>query len=456
MAKAKPSKKAKPSVPAKKASALIQSDLKKNQLKSKGSAHKPTQKSEKVARHEKATKVEKATGPGATQKVVKRTLPRLTGSDSKIGAASKRANAPPRPSVPDVPSPQASAPTRRSDGWMGPLPDKAMPRATKLPPEAVPLNKRELEQALTVGMRGAVGEGSLKGRLIVYQGFPYLEVIGRDKRELFFLLQGPDQEVFPAYADHRVSVTGLIRRNHNYGGSVDVRKYAAKKPEHEAEEPEATPDETRLRLLSPGEVEMISNPGMGVGMRGFARLRGTLEMSGEAYYLVVSNSGTRQQVTFILEGKGAKALKRSVGEIVVATGVVEKQTAWGGRIDTEGTELRAPDYPPVARDSIEVVSIESSGSGAGKSLAVKVNHGLSVKLTEKQGYNWAVEPQTAKRVSLREVHLVGHNPTVREFFFTPRNPGLHEVDFFLGKTFNPMQVSKQYRLMLTVKGPDVV
>ncbi len=353
-----------------------------------------------------------------------------------------------------IPPPVPSAPTRRSDGWMGPLADKPLPRATKLPPEGTPLNKRELEQALTVGQRGAVGEGSLKGRLIVYQGFPYLEVIGRDKRELFFLLQGPDQEVLPAYADHRVSISGLIRRNHNYGGSVDVRKYAAKKPGHDVEEAEPTPDETRLRLLSPGEIEMIGSPGMGVGVRGFARLRGTLEMSGEDYYLVVSNSGTRQQVSFVLSGKGAKSLKRSVGEIVVATGIVEKQTAWGGKIETEGTELRAPDYPPVARDSIEVVSIEASGSGGPKTYDVKLNHGLSVKLTEKQGFHWAIEPQTAKRVSLRECNLVSFNPTVREFFFTPRNPGLQEVDFFLGKTFNPMQVHKQFRILVNVKAPE--
>jgi hypothetical protein len=404
----------------------------------------------------------KASQPSSVKKAPKsaKTKPSSKPVAAKAGKSS-RGNVKSVVKAPDVakasvPPPVPSAPTRRSDGWMGPLADKPLPRATKLPPEGTPLNKRELEQALTVGMRGVVGEGSLKGRLIVYQGFPYLEVIGRDKRELFFLLQGPDQEVLPAYADHRVSITGLIRRNHNYGGSVDVRKYAAKKPGHEVEESEPTPDESRLRLLSPGEIEMIGSPGMGVGVRGFARLRGTLEMSGEDYYLVVSNSGTRQQVSFVLSGKGAKALKRSVGEIVVATGIVEKQTAWGGKIETEGTELRAPDYPPVARDSIEVVSIEASGSGGPKTYDVKLNHGLSVKLTEKQGFHWAIEPQTAKRVSLRECNLVSFNPTVREFFFTPRNPGLQEVDFFLGKTFNPMQVHKQFRILVNVKAPEAV
>ncbi len=303
-------------------------------------------------------------------------------------------------SAPTGSAPTMSSPGRRPDGWMGPLPDKPLPRATKAPVEGEHLNKREMEQVLTVGSRGAVGEGSLKGKLIVYQGFPYLEVIGRDKRELWFLLQGPDQEVLPAYADHRVSISGLIRRHHNYGGSVDVRKYSAKKPEVEVIEVAEPTEVNKLRLLSPGEIETISSPGMSVGLRGFATLRGRLEQSGEEFYLVVSNHGTRQQVGFTLGGKVVKGARKFVSEIVVATGVVEKQTAWGGRIECENCEARAPDFPPVARDSIEVVEVEASG--AGKSVDVKLNHGLSVHLAEKKDHLWAIEPQTAKRVSLRE------------------------------------------------------
>ena len=120
-------------------------------------------------------------------------------------------------------------------------------------------------------------------------------MVGRDKRELAFLLQGPDQEVLPAYVDHKVSVTGLIKKTHNYGGTVDVRKYAAKKPEAEGVEPAPAPQ--KLSYLSPGELEQVSNPGMGAGMRGFATLRGALEMTGDSYVLVVSNGGTRQQGT---------------------------------------------------------------------------------------------------------------------------------------------------------------
>ena len=86
---------------------------------------------------------------------------------------------------------------------------------------------------------------------------------------------------------------------------------------------------------------------------------------------------------------------------------------------------------------------------------MKLNHGLVVRLAEKQGYVWSIEPQTAKRVSLREVDLQhnGGGAPVREFFFTPRNPGGHEVEFFLAKVHNPMQVSKTFKLQVNVKQP---
>jgi hypothetical protein len=358
-----------------------------------------------------------------------------------------------------IPAPSISVP-RRADGWLGPLPDKPLPRDTKLPPEAGLLTKREMEQALTVGERGVLGEGSMKGKLVLYQGFPYLEVIGRDKRELWFLLQGPEQEVLPAYADHKLSVSGLIKRFHNYGGSIDVRKKShPKKLEAEVVAPVVEEVETvKLRLLSPGEVTTIANPGMSVGVKGFATLRGRLEMNADEYYLVVSNPGTRQQVAFTLEGKAVKGLKKFIGEIVVADGVVEKLTGWGGRIECENCEPRAPEYPPVSRDTIEVVEVEASGQGATKEVEVKLNNGLTVKLSEKQGHVWAIEPQTAKRVSLREVgveHQSSGSP-MREFFFTPRNPGVQEIEFFLGKVHNPMQVARTFKVIANVKAPTEV
>jgi hypothetical protein len=334
------------------------------------------------------------------------------------------------------------------------MPDKPLPRQSKLPPEQDPLTTREMEQVLTVGARGVAGEGPLKGRLIVYQGFPYLEVIGRDKRELWFLLQGPDQEVLPAYVDHRVSVSGLIRKNHNYGGTVDVRKYSAKKADADAVSAAPVVEENKLVLLSPGEVEKIGQPGMSVGVKGYATIRGRLEMSGEELYLVLTNHGTRQQVAFTIEAKGTKSLKKYVGEIVVATGIVEKSTGWGGTIETDVCEPRAPDYPPVARESLELTTVEGASSNP-KTASMKVNQGLVVKLPEKQGYVWSIEPAVAKRLSLREVNLDPDGP-VREFFFTPRNPGVIDLDFFFAKTHNPMQVSKQFRLTLDVKPLEVV
>lgn len=433
----------------------------------KSAPHKPLAKAQKKSADPKAAAAKKPVGskvaPAKTAPAKASPTKAAPGKDAKAAPA---AVAPPVKSVPakgaeakklprpSIPAPSISAPTRRADGWMGPMPDKVIPRATKLPQDAEPLTKREMEQVLTVGTRGVAGEGGLKGRLVLYQQMPYLEVIGRDKRELWFLLQGPDQEVFPAYVDHKVSVSGLIKRFHAYGGSVDVRKYSARKPDEvdEVEAPEVE-DGVKLRLLSPGEVETLSNPGMSVGVKGVATLRGKLELSGDEYFLVVSNAGTRQQVTFTVEGKATRGLKKFVGEVAVATGVVEKQTAWGGRIEADVCEPRAPEFPPVSRLALDVVELDvASGTSSPKELEVKVNHGLVVRLAEKQGHVWAIEPQTAKRVSLREVNLsAGSNGAVREFFFTPRNPGLQEVEFFLGKLHSPMQPVRQFKAIVNVK-----
>lgn len=333
--------------------------------------------------------------------------------------------------------------------FLGPLPDKPLPRASKLPPQAEPLNKREMEQLLTAGTgRGVVGEGSIKGRLLVRDGFPYLQVIGRDKRELVFLLQGPDQEVLPAYVDHKVSVSGLVKKTTNYGGTVDVRRYSAKRPD-EVEAPVV--EEQKLKFLSPGEVEQLCAAGMGAGMRGFAALRGHLEMTGESFFLVVSNAGTRQQVSFVLEGKGAKGLKKHLGQIVHVSGVAEKSSGWGGTIQVENVEPRPMEHRSVSRNTIEVVHVQ--GSGAQGKVEVKVNQGFTVRLQERANYTWAIEPTAAKRLGLREANFEsgGSGPATREFFFTPRNPGVYDIDFFLAKAFSPAQVSKTFKLGVAVK-----
>lgn len=314
-----------------------------------------------------------------------------------------------------------------------------------------------MEQVLTVGIRGVSGEGGLKGRLIVHCNLPYLEVIGRDKRELYFLLQGPDQEVLPAYAEHKVSVSGYIKRHHYAGGTVDVRKYSARSTEESNEVAGSSVSDSagKLRLLSPGEVETICNPGMSVGVKGVTTIRGRLEYSGGSYYLVVSNAGTRQQVSFTINGNATKNLKKYIGETAVATGVVEKLTGWGGRIEAEDCEPRAPDYPPVARENFEVTKLKISGTTASpKSLVAQLNQGVEVSLAERFGYVWTIEPQMAKRLSLREVALrTNAQGAVREFFFTPRSIGTFEADFFLGKIHNPTQVTRVFRINFEIVAP---
>lgn len=329
-------------------------------------------------------------------------------------------------------------------------PEKPRPRATKLPPVGEPLTKRELEQILTPAAgRGVGGEGSLKGRLVVKDGMPYLHVIGRDKRELVFLLQGPDQEVLPAYLDHKVSVTGLIKKTHNYGGTVDVRKYAAKRADAE---PAAEPQVEKLRFLSPGEVEQIGSAGMGAGMRGFAAVRGALEMSGEDFILVVSNAGTRQQVTFRLGGKMPKSFRKNMGQPVQVMGVVHKESGWGGTIEVEGAEVRPADLRSMARDALEVLELEGVPD-EGTPLEIRIGQGLAVRIPERAGYTWAVEPTVAKRIGLREANFISatSGAGTREFFFTPRNPGQYDVDFFLAKVFAPAQVAKTQRLTVAVR-----
>ena len=357
--------------------------------------------------------------------------------------ASKSAAKPPAQPARPAPKP-ASVPVGLR------APEKPRPRATKLPPVGEPLTKREIEQILTPAAgRGVGGEGSLKGRLVVKDGMPYLHVIGRDKRELVFLLQGPEQEVLPAYVDHKVSVTGLIKKTHNYGGTVDVRKYAAKRADAE---PIEVPQVEKLRYLSPGEVEQIGSAGMGAGMRGFASVRGALEMSGEDFILVVSNAGTRQQVTFRLAGKMPKSFRKNMGQPVQVTGVVHKESGWGGTIEVENAEVRPADTRGMSRDALEVLELEGVPD-EGAPLEIRIGQGLAVRIPERAGYTWAVEPTVAKRVGLREANFMAaaSGAGTREFFFTPRNPGQYDVDFFLAKVFAPSQVARTQRLTVAVR-----
>jgi len=363
-----------------------------------------------------------------------------------------------RPGKPDSASKPAKEPAKKGKGGAASA-EKAQrgrserhrPRATKLPPVGRPVTKREMEHLLSAGEgRGVFGEGSVKGRLIVKEGLPYLQVIGRDKRELEFLLQGRDQEVLPAYVGHKVSVSGFIKKSTNYGGTIDVRRYAAKKLEGEAA-PEPIAVDEKPRFLSPGEVEQLCTSGMGAGIKGFAALRGELEMTGEEFFLVVANSGTRQQVSFVLEGKAARGLRKHVGQTLQVNGVVQKTSGWGGKMSIESFEVRPPDQRSYSREKLEIVSVE--GTGTEGAVEAKLNQGLTVRLSERPGYIWAIEPTVAKRVGLREAsyHPGNGGPSAREFFFTPRNPGTFEIEFFLAKAFAPVQVAKTFKLALMVK-----
>jgi hypothetical protein len=408
---------------------------------------------------------------GAAKKAVPEKAPEEKAAATKAPAAkapaakapaAKKAAPPAKTAAPPAkgapPAKAAGGKASKAGGTSGagtsiPAADRPRPRATKLPPPGEPLTKREMEQLLTAGEgRGVMGEGSLKGRLSLVHEMPHLVVVGRDKRELTFLLQGPDQEVFPAYVDHKVSVSGMIRKTTNHGGVVDVRKYSAKKPEAEVVEVAPAETEPRLRYLSPGEVSMVTAAGMGAGVKGFATIRGNLEMTGEDYVIVVSNGGTRQQVSFIIEGKAAtKPLRKHVGHTLQIQGVVDKTSGWGGRITAENVEPRPSEARAVSRDEMELVHIEGE---VPTSVDVKLNHGLTVRLPEQPGFTWAIEPTVAKRVGLREANFEpgpGGGPATREFFFTPRNPGTFEVEFFLAKALSPGLVDRSFKINVTVK-----
>ncbi len=339
---AKPRSGAKKATPAAKKVKSTKPGVLKTASKSvaKAAAKLVTKTAGSAKQQEKKAPAEKKAAPAAEKKAApaaaaKKTAAKAATKVKEVATAATKIVAKAATKVKEAAAPKGkeSSSKGREAAVAPPAAEKPRPRATKLPPMAEPLNKRDLEQLLTAGAgRGVVGEGSLKGRLTVIDGLPNLVVVGRDKRELTFILQGPDQEVLPAYMDHKVSVSGLIKKTTNYGGTVDVRKFSAKKPEVEEPTPEPVETEVRLRYLSPGEVSQVISAGMGAGMKGFAALRGNLEMTGDEFVLVVSNGGTRQQVSYILEGKGAKGLRKFLGHTLSVTGVVDKSLWWGGRM----------------------------------------------------------------------------------------------------------------------------
>ena len=130
--------------------------------------------------------------------------------------------------------------------------------------------------------------------------------------------------------------------------------------------------------------------------------------------------------------------------------MVDKSSGWGGRIDVENVEPRPSELRPISREGLDSVHVEGEQSTG---IEVKLNHSFTVRLQEQPGFTWAIEPTAAKRVGLREANFepVSDGPATREFFFTPRNPGTSEVEFFLAKAFNPGQVERSFKLNVTVK-----
>jgi len=120
-------------------------------------------------------------------------------------------------------------------------------------------------------------------------------------------------------------------------------------------------------------------------------------------------------------------------------------------VQAESFEPRSSEHRSFSRESMEVVHVE--GANAEGVIETRINQGLTVRLPERAGYIWAIEPTMAKRVGLREANYQPSEagPGTREFFFTPRNTGVFEIDFFLAKAFAPSQVSKTFKLSLAVK-----
>ena len=451
-----PAKEKTPAKPAK-APAKVAKSAAKAPVKAKAPA-KATKAEPKVTKAAKAepkaakvAKVAKSAATKAEPKAAKAAKPAAaTKAEPKAAKVAK--------ATPKAPRDETEGKSARKNGLTGTAAvaaaaqkaaERTRLKAVPLPPVGTLLTRREMEQLLTAGQgRGVSGEGSLKGSLVMKDDYPTLVVIGRDKRELHFILQGPDQPLFPQYVDYRVSASGFIRKTSNYAGTIDVRKYTAKRAD--LEEPSA-PEEPKLRYLSPGEVTQLLAASMGSGMKGFATVRGQLEMNGEDYLVVVSNAGTRHQVSFLLTGKNAKGLRKLLGRTVLVQGVVDKTTGWGGRVEVESIEQRAGEVRKIDRKGLNVHAHELGMTPL--DVTLKLGDALSIRLDEHAGFTWAIEPMAAKRSALREVAFepAPGGAGRREFFFTPRTTGTFEIDFFLAKVLTPMQVESTTRLNLTVR-----
>ncbi len=80
--------------------------------------------------------------------------------------------------------------------------------------------------------------------------------------------------------------------------------------------------------LSDPELERIAGVG-GEGMKGRGTLQGKVDLINGKAYLVTANEGSKSAVRFALDIKNAREL---VGQSVSISGMIEKQSPWGGKI----------------------------------------------------------------------------------------------------------------------------
>ncbi len=207
----------------------------------------------------------------------------------------------------------------------------------------------------------------------------------------------------------------------------------------------------KLRFLSPGEVEQIASPGMGAGMNGFASVRGSLEMSGEDFILVVSNAGTRQQVTFRLGGKNAQGLPQAhrpdgPGDRGGGQGVRLGRNASRSRASSRGRPRCAD-----SRDNLEVGRASRARTRPSGRREAQPGAGRAPPRARRLPLGDRAHDVQADRTPRGELQPCTPGPRTREFFFTPRNPGPTTWTSSWPRCTRPAQVLRTYKLVVNVR-----
>ena len=315
-----------------------------------------------------------------------------------------------------------------------------------------PLTKREMEQLLTAGEgRGVVGEGSLKGRLVVKDGCRTCMVVGRDKRELIFLLQGPDQEVSRRTWTTRSPSAGSSGRRTNYGGTVDVRKYSAKKPEAEAPPPRRRRGgEAALPVPGRGRAG-DRNAGMGAGMQGLrlaARQPGDdrrgllprrLQRRHPAAGLLPPRGQGRQGAAQV---RGPAAARHRRGGEVLRLGRQASRWRTSSRGPPSAARISRERHGDRPRGGRGGPRRWRSGSTTASPCGCRSSRATPGPSSPPPPSAWACARRTSSPASER--------PGTREFFFTPRNPG-PRGGVLPRQGLHSGQVERSFKLTVTVK-----